>query len=197
MDIFMDKLARKFNAQEMIEANKAADAQELCRLQKQLKEYEKCLNEMSLLKQELKECTDALCKELKHSCEDTEKELKNCVDGWSRELQEKIDAIELNQQGMFQLQHLIEDTTSKSNDHVHKESVKVYRNVQAVILDESAKQTAILKQLVEGVEELKKKAEEKKPESGLVKGIMWVSVLSAVLSLGALVFQILVYLHII
>ena len=46
MDTFMDKLASKFNAQEMIRANSAAEARENERLQKEVEAYKQCLQEM-------------------------------------------------------------------------------------------------------------------------------------------------------
>ena len=45
----MDKLAQKFSAQEMIKANSQAEAEELQRLQLQVSEYEKILQEMRKL----------------------------------------------------------------------------------------------------------------------------------------------------
>ncbi len=45
----MDKLAQKFSAQEMIRANSQAEAEELERLQLQVSEYEKILQEMRKL----------------------------------------------------------------------------------------------------------------------------------------------------
>ena len=49
MDNFMDKLAQKFNAQEMIKANSQAEAAEMKKLQLQVAEYEKILQEMRKL----------------------------------------------------------------------------------------------------------------------------------------------------
>ena len=46
MDTFMDKLAQKLNAQEMIKANSAADAEEMDQLKNQLREYDECLAQM-------------------------------------------------------------------------------------------------------------------------------------------------------
>ena len=46
MDMFMDKLAQKFTAQEMIKANAAAEAEELSRLREQVQEYTECLDRM-------------------------------------------------------------------------------------------------------------------------------------------------------
>lgn len=42
----MDKLAQKISAQELIKANSQAEAEELQRLQMQVSEYEKILQEM-------------------------------------------------------------------------------------------------------------------------------------------------------
>lgn len=49
MDNFIDKLAQKFSAQEMIKANSQAEAEEMKRLQLQISEYEKILQEMRKL----------------------------------------------------------------------------------------------------------------------------------------------------
>ena len=46
MDTFMDKLAQKFTAGEMIKANSAADLAELENMKKQMEQYEQCLQEM-------------------------------------------------------------------------------------------------------------------------------------------------------
>ena len=46
MDNFMDKLAQKWNAAELIKANSAAEAMELKRLRDQVAEYEAILQEM-------------------------------------------------------------------------------------------------------------------------------------------------------
>ena len=46
MDTFMDKLAQKFTAQEIIKANSAAEAAELQRTREQVEKYNDCLQEM-------------------------------------------------------------------------------------------------------------------------------------------------------
>ncbi len=50
----MDKLAQKLNAQEMIKANSAADAEEMDQLKSQLREYDECLAQMQQVNKELK-----------------------------------------------------------------------------------------------------------------------------------------------
>ena len=54
MDTFMDKLAQKLNAQEMIRANSAADAEEMDQLKSQLREYDECLAQLQQVNKELK-----------------------------------------------------------------------------------------------------------------------------------------------
>ena len=45
----MDKLAQRFNAQEIIKANSQAEAQEIGRLREHLRAYDDCLQEMRKL----------------------------------------------------------------------------------------------------------------------------------------------------
>ena len=53
MDTFMDKIAQKFTANEIIKANSAADAEQLQRLQQQVKKYDDCLAEMRQVNQSM------------------------------------------------------------------------------------------------------------------------------------------------
>ena len=111
MDTFMDKLAQKFTAQEMIKANSAAEAAELQRTREQVKKYNDCL-------QEMKQVND-----------DTKAALV--------QIQETLEA------GMDQFKNAeipLESISNEIMDFVHKENVKVYRNVQAVVVDELKKQ---------------------------------------------------------
>lgn len=59
MDTFMDKLAQRFTAQEMIKANSAAEAQEMSRLKEQVKEYTECLDHMRKLCAEMEQTAAA------------------------------------------------------------------------------------------------------------------------------------------
>ena len=60
MDTFMDKLAQKLNAQEMIKANSAADAEEMDQLKNQLREYDECLAQMQQVNKELRAVNHAM-----------------------------------------------------------------------------------------------------------------------------------------
>ena len=111
MDTFMDKLAQKFTAQEMIKANSAAEAAELQRVRDQVKKYNDCL-------QEMKQVND-----------DTKAALVQIQDTLSAGMEQFKNA-EIPLEGM----------SNDIMDFVHKENVKVYRNVQAVVVEELKKQ---------------------------------------------------------
>lgn len=58
MDTFMDRLAQKFTAQEMIKANAAAEAEELNRLREQVQEYTECLDRMQQICAEMERTSE-------------------------------------------------------------------------------------------------------------------------------------------
>lgn len=60
MDNFMDKLAQKYNAQEIIKANAQAEASEMQRLQEQVAAYEGILQDMRKLNYKNSELTDRI-----------------------------------------------------------------------------------------------------------------------------------------
>lgn len=129
MDNFMDKLAQKFNAQEMIKGNLAAETAEHKKLQAQLASYESCLQDMRKLNLQNVEMSD---------------KLNALMDEVSR----KAEAITLPQQendkSLKELEEAVAALKDQVTDFVHKENVKVYRNVQAAVIEELQKQTEIL-----------------------------------------------------
>lgn len=162
MDNFMDKLAQKFNAQEMIKANSQAEAAEMKKLQLQVAEYEKILQEMRKLNYknaELTEKIDGLVGEnagkLQGLQEDeqkllnllrdlTEEQTRNREEEFSRKEEEKQEAVAGAQTQSKEIVSRTQELFTRSEDFVHKENVKVYRNVQAVIVEELKKQTDTL-----------------------------------------------------
>lgn len=163
MDNFMDKLAQKFNAQEMIKANSQAEAAEMKRLQFQVSEYEKILQEMRKLNYrntELSEKLDALigdnAEKIQGIKEDEQKlvtALRDLTDEQTRNreaelarieeerLERERTAEEKNKNDISVISDILEEKFKHSDDFVHKENVKVYRNVQAVVVDEIKRQT--------------------------------------------------------
>lgn len=162
MDNFMDKLAQKLSAQEMIKANSQAEAAEMKRLQMQVAEYEKILQEMRKLNYKNAELSDKMeamigdnAGKIEGMKEDEHKlvtALRDLTDEQTRNREaelEKKEAERLERElaetkkhksQMQDISELLEKKFAYSDDFVHKENVKVYRNVQAVVVDETKRQ---------------------------------------------------------
>lgn len=159
----MDKLAQKFSAQEMIKANSQAEAEELKRLQMQVSEYEKILQEMRKLNYKNTELSEKLdlmigdnADKIQGMKEDEQKliaTLRDLTDEQTRNREAELERKEeerMEQERAKEVQKqaditaitdLLEDKFQRSDDFVHKENVKVYRNVQAVVVDELKRYT--------------------------------------------------------
>lgn len=161
MDNFMDKLAQRFSAQEVIKANSQAEAAEMKKLQLQVAEYEKILQEMRKLNyknSELSEKIDGLVGENANKIQGLQEEetkllatLRNLTDEQTRIREEELaqkEAARADENRKTEEQKLqltsLEERMKQSDEFVHKENVKVYRNVQAVVVDELKKQTETL-----------------------------------------------------
>lgn len=158
MDAFMDKLAEKLNAEEIIQANRSADIDQ--KIQKKQQE------ELAVLQMEFDK------------------------------LQKEFAAM---QENIGKLQKIVEAQHAGTNDHVHKENVKVYRNVQAVVVDEAAKQAESIRILTETVDAMRAEAAQAaaaKKTPGVLKGILGVSIITLLLTAGFAAFQVLLYLGI-
>jgi len=209
MDMFMDKLAQKLNAQEIIKANTAADTEELNRLKNQVAQYNECLDklrklidesteEMKGVSQEsaagigrLLEESLAKIREIRQESTDAADDKVNGLadsvnthfdslnaqldavgmqlDGINTQLnkidqaKEQLDAVNLNLDNVTNAVSEIRDQMASAQENkkddgleerfasveenVHKECVKVYRNVQAVVVEESGKQAKALEEL--------------------------------------------------
>ncbi len=152
MNSFMDKLAEKLNAEEIIRANRSADIDQ--KLQKKQQE------ELEILQVEFDK------------------------------LQKEFGAV---QESIANLQKVVEAQCAGTNEHVHKENVKVYRNVQAVVVEEAAKQAESIRVLAETVETMKAEASKKKTP-GIQKSIFVLLLANLLLCAGFVAFQVLLYL---
>jgi len=184
MDTFIDKLAHKLTAQEMIKANSAADAAELQRTKSQLAKYEELLRELKevgrLNAESAKQVRD-LAAESVARVEDTQR-VTTLID----ETLVKIQQIQSTQMDMEAIGAKLEELKplfEQLSEHVHKENVKVYRNVQAVVEEETAKVTEQVDKRIGSV-------------SGRVTAVLTISIVALLASVAGLVFQILVYLNI-
>ena len=123
MDGFTDSLSQHFaTPQDMITANAQAEAEEMESLHRQVDKYEGVLDRIS-------EAADSLDKKISEiqPAEGAQKEPHDCA--------AKLSGIE-----------------GKLQEHIHKENVRVYRNVQASFVDELSKQTQGLTELIERIE---------------------------------------------
>lgn len=272
MDMFMDKLAQKLTAQEIIKANTAADTEELNQLKGQVKDYSECLDRLEQLIEDaseklsgtqsvdgesinriqavLEDRLDTMAKALTAQMEIFDKnnntvmqqeaaqkdffaqqkeqaarqqeiaEQQRELTAQLKSLEEKqqevlaglkaltevhqaavqnMEKLEVGQQAVSgkieevergfaeKLEGLqkeesgapLDEKIDAMEENVHKECVKVYRNVQAVVMEESAKQK-------EAVEELDKRVKESGGKMGLILGI---SIAALICSLAGTILQ--------
>lgn len=179
MDNFMDKLAQKWNASELIKANSAAEAMELRRLQEQIAEYEAILQEMrklNLKNAELTESSRELVNhgvgEIKKLLEDTKKDTN--IEETLTQMAEQLQQLHSLLGDGSEQKGVADIIADRTEDFVHKENIKVYRNVQAVIMDNLKLQTDELKQ-------------EHEKLSKQVKGVKPLLIVGIVLLLGNIV----------
>ena len=185
MDNVIDKFLKRESAQEMIKANAMAEAKEKEKLAEKLAEYELAIQEMrrcslqnienaekvkELLTASLSKIEEAQKKETESgvAAEKTAEEVKALL----IELKERIENLlgerqseleELLEKQNEQMKELlagqkkeVEELIHAAEDSNHKEAVKVYRNVQAVIEGALPKQTAEIKETIEAAVKGKK-----------------------------------------
>lgn len=110
MDNFIDKLAQKFTATDMIKANTAAEAKEITQLKEKIEGYESLLQEMKLLN------------------------LKNIESAQKLEaLVEESASKAADDSEQSAGKEYVDEIFDKTSEVIHKENVKVYRNVQATV----------------------------------------------------------------
>lgn len=173
MDNFKDKLAQKFSAQEIIAANAQAEVEEMERLRLQVSEYERILQEMRKLNYkntELVEKIDLMIGEnaelIQGMKQDEQKllaALRDLTDEQTRNreaefakkeeerLEQEQNAKAKRDADIAALAELLEKKFERSDDFVHKENVKVYRNVQAVVVEELKNHTENIQGSIQNV----------------------------------------------
>lgn len=200
MDTFMDKLAQKLNAQEMIKANAAAEAAETARLREQNAVYAEMLCKL----QASSEQNEVSAQKLEQGVMKAEQNVKKVEQGAEKIEQStaKIEELtaaaiakieEMQASGrdteevaalLEELKKLQDERFEQLTDHVHKENVKVYRNVQAVVVEELAKANEMT-------------GKQQASCSRKLAAVLGISIVALLATAANLTFQILVYLHII
>jgi len=212
MDTFMDKLAQKLTAQDMIKANSAAEAEEYARLQNQVKEYHKCLEQMNQVSKEMRQMNNKMnimltrtgeemlkmCDKMGTMLTGTSEEMLKTYDQISTmltgaveddlkkvtcECLAKIDEIRKEEDISQELITILNERFQAADEYAHRENVKVYRNVQAVVVDESSRQQSAFQNELGSV----------KKKQGV---IFTFSLLAMILSAIGVLFQLLVYLQV-
>lgn len=219
MDMFMDKLAQKLNAQEIIKANTAADTEELNRLKNQVAQYNECLDKLRKLIDESTEemkgasqesaagisrlLEESLAKireirqESTDAADDKVNGLADSVNTHFDSLNGQLDAVNLNLDNVTNAVSEIRDQMASAQENkkddgleerfasveenVHKECVKVYRNVQAVVVEESGKQAKALEEITAKVNSF----------NGKLGAVLGISIAALVFALAGTVLQVL------
>ena len=154
MDTFIDKLAQKRNAQDIILANMTAEAAKMEQMQNQMKAYDDLMQEIRQVNLKTAENLSDVGKTLKDYM--TKLEAMQADDSKNEEIRQTLAQLkaifednsrnEACIQALTQLREGLEDKSRQSDDFLHRENVKVYRNVQAAVTEELVKQTEELKQ---------------------------------------------------
>lgn len=130
VDNFMDKLAQKLSAQEMIKANTAAEAAETERLRIQTAQYQTEMEEM------------------KKSAEETADQIRRLEEMMQQKTSEDGDSG--IREALEQIENKITERLEVTDTNTHDIGVRVYRNVQACVQEEETKQTKELTGLLAG-----------------------------------------------
>ncbi len=143
MDTFMDKLAQKLTAQEIIKANSAADTEELKRLRGQIQQYNDCLTQMQEVNRELRTVNDQLGRLVS---DEITPEIHRLVESGVLKLEDaKIDTTEINnlvQESCAKIAEVTGESSAKLAEVTGESSAKL----QEVAGESSAKVREITKE---------------------------------------------------
>ena len=212
MDNFIDRLAQKFIAGEVIRANSAAEEREMKKLREQVAEYERCLQEMRKIQltntqsaqnlhDMMVENADGIRKLTQESlgklanvqleADAQNADAKKAVDAAATAMAKMEEQVLKMQETVASLsedlnknQAEMKECFEKADDFLHKENVKVYRNVQAVVVEEVGNKA---QEIIKASEEAASKAN---------KPVLVFAVLGFIMAAASLVFQIFEYMGI-
>ncbi len=149
MDTIIDKLAQKKNAQEMIRANYAAEAARMEQMQKQIKAYDETMQEMRRVNIKTAENLENM-RDLLSQCVEKLESVKT-EDESGADAEKQLAAVKtLLEERLAAVKTLLEERLAQTENFVHKENVKVYRNVQAAFTEELEKQAQNQQSLTAG-----------------------------------------------
>ncbi len=108
MDNFMDKLAKRFNAGEIIRANAQAEARDMKRMQERTAEYERMMQEMRRLNLKNVEMTEQVQQLIQCGIEQFE--------GYGNDTAEIINAVGSTKEDVLSIKNSVADASVKSDD---------------------------------------------------------------------------------
>lgn len=139
MDSFIEKITQKFGSQDIIKANSEAEARQLKEAEDKAKELENDIAQMrrlSLKCVETNELTNQLISTAIERIEEFRAATPEAVTA-NCDLQPVIEQLQAIRDG-------IDESFRAQEDTIHKENVRVYRNVQASIVEELKQQSEAL-----------------------------------------------------
>jgi predicted nucleic acid-binding Zn-ribbon protein len=177
MDSFFDQLSEKVNAQEMIRANGQAESEAMEAVRVQVTEYKTCLDRMTGICQELGGIRDQMAALPDHQAEGCVSDaaiadLKSRLEELTKESDERLQRI-------AELQESLEGKMG-SRDDFHNECVRLYRNVQSVVKEETEKTSEAL-------------TAEVKSLTGRSKATLFFAVMGFLMGAGALAVTVLIH----
>lgn len=117
----------------------------------------------------------------------TEAGMKQIVEAAEKSL-ESAEAVEKIEKALLEHMDAMKELMKQSDDFTHKENVKVYRNVQAVVIDETKKQTETL---MEQKEELEADNERLFKQNRVLTPLVIVTLVATIANIALLIAQIL------
>ncbi len=132
MDNFMSKLSQKISAADSIKVNFMADMAEKEQMKKQLKEYDAVLQSVRNLYLKQEENNEAFSK-----------------------LVARLEEVQSKEQDYSAVIEEMKNCIGKSDEFTHRECVKVYRNVQALLEEQNQKLDASCESIKAHAEQMK------------------------------------------
>lgn len=135
MDSFKEMIAEKFGTTDVIRANSEAEARELKDAKKRISELEENVSQMRRLSLKCAETNEMTAQLVQTSLDRIEEARTSNGEGISQEELEKITA------SLQALKESMEQSFKDQEEAIHKENVRVYRNVQGALIDELKQQS--------------------------------------------------------
>ena len=186
MDSFVDKLAHRLTAQEMIRANSAAEAEEMNKLKSQVERYHECLKQMELLTKEMASIEQRVNGALENDIAKVTELTETGVARMQELVEESLAKLESYQQETLSpemIKEVVDMRLDKTDENLHKECVKVYRNIQAVVAEENGKTAETLQENVHSL-------------NGRLNGVLSVAIMALLMSSAGVILQVLSWLGI-